>query len=506
MAQTDKYLLRACGARAAKSCSLSFTACSLTTACTSPLALKTTVTELSDSRVRLDAEVPSDELESRVQRTATQLGRDLRIPGFRKGKVPGPMVIQRIGRDAVLEQAVRDSLPEWYEEAIVRSGISTVGDPQLNLDQLPSTGEPLNFSIEVGVTPTASLGKYRELEVGKRSPEVPDEAVQTELDRLRESFARLDSVDREAREGDHLVLDFVGRVDGEEFKGGEARDYMLEIGGGRLIEGFEEQLVGARAGEERSVEIDFPDEYPAEELQGRHAVFDVRVKDVKEKQLPDLDDDFASEASEFDTVQELRDDIHHKLEHAQEHAIEDEFRQAAVDAAVAEAKVDLPDELVTARAEEMWERTERVLGAQGVDPASYLAASGKTKEEMVEEAKDDARRTLSRESVLEAVAEAEGIEVSDEDLLEALEPTAEREGTSPDKLLSSLAETGRDAPIRRELRLRRAVDTIAESAQAIEPGTAKARDAIWTPEKQAKEEGSAQLWTPGSGDAPAKPR
>jgi trigger factor len=468
------------------------------------MALKTTVTELSDSRVRLVAEVPSEELESRVQRTAAQLGRDLRIPGFRKGKVPGPMVIQRIGRDAVLEQAVRDSLPEWYEEAIVRSGVSTVGDPKVDLEHLPPSGEPLSFSIEVAVTPKATLGKYRELEVGKRSPEVPDEAVQTELDRLRDSFARLDSVDREAREGDHLVLDFVGRVDGEEFKGGEARDYMLEIGGGRLIEGFEEQLLGARGGESRTVEVDFPDEYPADELKGRHAEFDVQVKDVKEKRLPDLDDDFASEASEFDTLDELRADIHHKLEHAQEHSIEDEFRQEAVDAAVAEADIDLPEELVTARAQEMWERTERVLRAQGIDPESYLAASGRTQEQMVEEATEDARRTLARESVLEAVAEAEGIEVSDDELLEALAPTAEREGTKPDKLLARLKESGRDTPVRRELRLRQAVDAIAESARPIEPGKAKAREALWTPEKQAKEEGSAQLWTPGSGDPPPK--
>ena len=361
------------------------------------MALKTTVTELSDSRVRLDAEVPSEELESRMQRTAAQLGRDLRIPGFRKGKVPGPMVIQRIGRDAVLEQAVRDSLPEWYEEAIVRSGLSTVVTRSSTSTDLPSSGEPLSFSIEVGVTPKAKLGKYRELEVGKRSSQVPEEAVETELERLRDSFARLDSVDREAQQGDHLVMDFVGRVDGEAFKGGEARDYMLEIGGGRLIEGFEEQLVGVRAGEARTVEVDFPDEYPADELKGRHAVFNVKVKDVKEKLLPELDDDFSSEASEFDTLDELRADIHHKLEHAQEHTIEDEFRQEAVDAAVAQADIDLPDELVTARAEEMWERTERVLRAQGVDPESYLTASGRTQEQMVEEAKDDARRTLSRE-------------------------------------------------------------------------------------------------------------
>jgi trigger factor len=467
------------------------------------MAVRTTVTELPDSRVRLDAEVPSEEVESRLQRTAKQLGRELKIPGFRQGKVPAPMVIQRIGREAVLEQAVRDSLPEWYEEAIVRSGVSTVGDPQLNMEHLPPAGQALSFSIEVGVTPKATLGDYKDLEVGKRSPAVPDEAIQAELDRLRETLARLDSVDRPAQQGDHLVVDFQGRVDGELFKGGEARDYMLELGGGRLIEGFEEQLIGAKAGEQRTVEVPFPAEYQAEELAGREAVFEVQVKDVKEKQLPELDDDFASEASEFETLEELRADIEHRLEHAQEHQIEDEFREAAVDAAVAEAALDLPDELVTARAEEMWDRTERVLRAQGIDPEAYVQASGRTREQLIQDAREDARKALGRESVLEAVADAEGIEVSDEDLVEALEGTAEREGTKPDKLLERLKKSGRDVPVRRELRMRRAVDAIAGSARPIEPGAAKAREQIWTPDKQRKEETSAQLWTPGAGDPPA---
>ena len=464
------------------------------------MPVQTKVTELPDSRVRLDAEVPSTEIESRLQRTATALGRELKLPGFRQGKVPAAMVIQRMGREAVLEQAVRDSLPEWYEEAILRSGVSTVGDPKLDLTELPAAGEPLSFSIEVGITPRAKLGRYKELEVGRREPEVPPEAVQAELDRLRESFARLDSVERPAAEGDHLVVDFVGRVDGEEFKGGQARDYMLELGGGRLIEGFEEQLVGAGAGDTRTVEVDFPADYQAEELQGRHATFDVEVKDVKRKELPALDDDFASEASEFDTLDELRRDIEHKLEHAQEHTIEDEFREAAVDAAAAEADLTLPDELVTARAEEMWERTERMLAAQGISPETYLQASGKTREEMIEQAREDAAKQLAREAVLEAVADAEGIEVSDDELLEVIERSAEREQTKPAKLLARLKESGRDVALRRDLRLRKGVEVIAASAVAIEAGTAAAREKIWTPEKQRKEEGSSQLWTPGSGD------
>jgi trigger factor len=469
------------------------------------MPVQTTVTELPDSRVRLDAEVPSEEIESRLQRTATALGRELKLPGFRKGKVPPAMVIQRMGREAVLEQAVRDSLPEWYEEAILRAGVSTVGDPKLNLEDLPAAGEPLSFTIEVGTTPRAKLGRYKELEVGRREPDVPAEAVQAELDRLRESFARLDSVARPAAQGDHVVVDFVGRVDGEEFKGGQARDYMLELGGGRLIPGFEEQLVGAAAGDTRTVEVDFPDDYQAEELRGRHATFDVEVKDVKRKELPALDDDFASEASEFDTLAELRADIEHKLEHAQEHTIEDEFREAAVDAAAAEADLTVPDDLVAARAEEMWERMERMLGAQGISPETYLQASGRTRDQMVEEAREEAARQLAREAVLEAVADAEGVEVTDDELLEVLERSAAREGQKPGKLLARLKQSGRDVALRRDLRLRKAVDVVADSAVPIDAGQADAREKIWTPEKQRREEGSAQLWTPGSGPPPDAP-
>jgi trigger factor len=465
------------------------------------MPVKTTVTELPDSRVRLDAEVPGDELEQRVQRAAAAIGRDLRIPGFRKGKVPAPMVIQRMGRDAIVEQAVRDSLPEWYEEAILRSGVSTVGDPKLDLDldEVPAAGAPLNFSIEVSVTPKATLGEYKGLEVGKRGPELPEGAVDHELDHLRERFARVETVDRPLAAGDMAIVDFVGRLDGEPFAGGEARDYMLEIGGGRLVEGFEEQLLGADAGESRTVEIDFPDDYHSEDLRGKHAVFEVQVKDVREKELPTLDDDFAAESSEFDTIDELRTDIEQRLLHAQEHSIEDEFREAVVDATVADANVELPDELVTARAEEMWERTERALRAQGIDPETYFKTSGKSREQVIDETKNDAARQLWRESVLEAVADAEGLESSDDDLLEALGPVAEREGTKPEKVLERLVANGRDLPIRREIRLRKAIDAMVESATAIDIDSAKAREKLWTPEKQRKEEGSAQLWTPGQG-------
>jgi trigger factor len=453
--------------------------------------------------VRLEAEVPSEEIESSLERAATQLGRELRIPGFRKGKVPPGMVIQRVGREAVLEQAVRDSLPAWYEQAILASDVSAVGDPKLELDELPSAGKPLSFSIEIAVTPKAKLGTYKELEVGRREPSVPEDAIDQEVERLRDAFARVESVDRPIQAGDFAVVDFVGSVDGEQFQGGEARDYMLEIGGGRLIEGFEEQLVGASAGDSRTVEVDFPEDYHAEDLRGKHAVFEVEIKDVKEKELPELGDDFASEASEFDTLAELRADIRSKLEHAQEHSLEDEFREAVVDAAAAEAQIDLPDDLVTSSAEEMWSRTEQMLSRQGIDPDTYMKASGKTREQVIEDAKPDAAQRLARESVLEAVVEAEQISVTDEELVEVLRGTAERESTSPEKLLEQLKAAGRDVPLRRDLTLRKAADFLVEHAKPIEMEKAKVREKLWTPGKE-RDQGSSQLWTPGDEPPTAK--
>jgi trigger factor len=467
------------------------------------VAVKTKVTELPDSRVRLDAEVSSDDIESSLRQAAREIGRDMRIPGFRKGKVPPEIVIRRIGRDAVLEQAVRDSLPRWYEQAILQADLNTVGDPKLDLPELPPAGESLNFSIEVAVTPTAKLGSYKGLEVGRREPSVPQEVIDQELERLREAVARVESVDRPIENGDLAVVDFVGTIEGVPFEGGEARDYMLEVGSGRLVEGFEEQLVGASAGERRDVEIEFPSEYHSEDLAGKHAHFEVTIKDVKQKELPALDDDFASEASEFDTLTELRDDIEQKLEAAQERSIEEEFREAVVDAAVEQAQIDVSDELVEARAHEMWHRTERALERAGRDPETFLKAAGRTHDQMVEEAKPDAARQLGRESVLEAVAEAESIEVSDAEVMEALQSAAEAEGKSAEHVLERLRESGRDAPLRHDLRLRKAADLLVESARPIGVEQAKAREKLWTPEKE-REPGSGGLWTPG--DEPPQER
>src|SRR3954447_3715689 len=461
--------------------------------------MKTSITELGDSRVRVEVGIEPDTVEKRVERAARQLAGDMRVPGFRKGKVPSALVIQRVGREAVLEQALRDSLAEWYERALMDTGITPIGDPQLNVESLPGEGEELEFSIEVSVRPPAKLGEYQGLEVGKVEPEVPDEAVQSELDRLRQGFAALNPVDRPAAPGDVLVIDYAGTVDGEPFEGSEATDLTIELGAEALLPEFDEALTEGSAGDEVTVDITFPDDYRPEHLAGKTATFKVTVKEVREKELPDLDDDFATEASEFDTLEELRSEIRDRIGAALQQRAADDFRAAAVDAAAANATIDLPKELVHGRAHDMWDRLERSLRSRGIDPAAYVQMQGKPREELVTDMEADAQQALRREATLAAVADAEGIEVSDQELLEALGPGEGDE--APEKLLENLTSTGRDSLLRSEIRLRKPADVIADSAKPIPAEQAAARDALWTPEKEREESEAAEagLWTPGSG-------
>lgn len=460
--------------------------------------MKTTVTELPESRVRVEAEVAPEAVHAGVQRAARDLAREMRLPGFRKGKAPPSLVVQRLGFGSVLQEAIRESLPRWYEEALLGTGVSSVGDPDIEIVSAPEgEGEPLGFKFEIGVRPKAKLGEYKGLEVGRAEPEPTDEIVDREVERIRAGFAKLEPVERAAAEGDVLLVDFEGLVDGQAFEGGKASDYLLELGGGQLIEGFEEQLLGADGGEEREVKVTFPEDYQAEKLAGQDAVFKVEVKEVREKVLPELDDDFAAEASEFDTLEELRADIAERVGEVVGERAEQDFRVAAVEAAAEAATVELPEQIVAARAAERWERLERQLAGSGMSPDSFLQMQGKTREEMLEEARPDAERELRREAVLAAVVEAEGIEASEEEMVEALAHTAEHERTTPEKLLARLREGGRDAVVREDVQVRKAVELIAESAKPIPLAQAEAREKIWTPEKEGEEKPS-ELWTPDS--------
>jgi trigger factor len=394
------------------------------------------------------------------------------------------VIIKRVGRETVLDEAVRDSIGRWYSAAIDAAKIVPVGEPDLDITDRPREGEPLRFSIEIGVRPTATLGEYAGLEVGRRDPEVADEAIDGEIEQLRDRMAKLETVERPAETGDFVVMDFLGSVDGVPFGGGEGRDQMVELGSGRLVPGFEDQLTGASAGQDKTVTIEFPDDYGAPDLAGKQAEFAVTVKEVKAKELPELDEDFAAEAG-FDTLDELREDIRERLAEAQEREIEGEFREAALDAAVAAATVEVPEPLIEARAKEMWDEMAHTLAHQGISREAFLQYANKTEEELTAENREPAERDLRREAVLAAVVEAEGIEASDDDVMESLERAAAAEGGSPKKLLERLRSSGRLDALKADIAQRKAIEHIADSAKPvkIEQSTSEraAASGIWTP-------------------------
>jgi trigger factor len=491
-------------------------------------AVNTTVTELPESRVNVDVEVAAEEIQRTLENQARKLGQEMKIPGFRTGKIPPAVVIQRIGRDPILDEAVRARLTDWYMKAVNESGIAPVGDPEVDLGDLPAEGKALKFSFEVGVRPTAKLGTYRGVEVGRREPAADPEAVDAQIEEMRERFARLEVVKRPAEEGDFVTIDFLGTIDGEPFSGGEGRDQLVDLGAGQLIPGFEEGIVGMSAGEAKTIDATFPDDYGAKHVAGKAAQFEVTVKEVKHKDLPALDDDFASDAAGYDTLEELRESITAELLEHDKTQVDIEYRAAALDAVVSEAEVDVPDALVSARAHELLDRMLHALGHQGITKDAYLKISGKTETELIDDSKPDAEQALRREAVLAAIIEAEQIEPSEQELLDALEPAAEREQMSRQKLLDRLRQAGRVGHLAQEVAAEQAIELVISEAKPIsveeagkkataaekKAAPAKAKkapakrkaaakpadpgDELWTPDKEEPAGDAGKLWTPGS--------
>jgi trigger factor len=493
-------------------------------------AVNTTVTELPESRVNVDVEIAAEEIQRSLENQARKLGQEMKVPGFRTGKIPPAVVIQRIGRESILDEAVRGRLTDWYLKAVQDSGIAPVGDPDVDLGDLPEEGKALKFSFEVGVRPTAKLGTYRGLEVARREPVADPEAVDAQIEEMRERFARLEVVKRPAENGDFVTIDFVGTVDGEPFSGGEGRDQLIDLGAGQLIPGFEDGIIGASAGEERVVDATFPEDYGAAHVAGKAAQFAITVKEVKHKDLPELDDEFASDAAGFDSLEELRQSIADELLEHDAKQVDIEFRANALDAVVAEAEVDLPEKLVGARAGELLDRMLHSLSHQGITKEHYLQISGQTEDELISQARPDAEQALRREAVLAAIIEAEQIEPTEQQLLDALEPAAEREQMSRQKLLDRLRSAGRVDALAKEIAAEQAMDLVVTEAKPVSPEQAekkqaaaakkkpaetaakkkpaakkkaaakkaKPADEIWTPEGDKPAGDADKLWTPGS--------
>jgi trigger factor len=446
--------------------------------------VQTQVEELGGDRVRLTVEVPSADVRHAVEHAASDLAGSLKIPGFRKGKVPMPVLLSRVGKERLLSEAVDSHIGGWFWNAAADSRIRPVTQPQYDYELPSSSEDAFAFTAEVAVQPKAEPADWTTIEVPAAEPDVPAELVEHELEALRSSVAELVPVEgRGAAEGDALVID----VDGAE---GEAqRDLVVTLGAGRLLPELEAGIAGMEAGETKEIEYSLPE--------GESQSVSVTVKEIKEPVLPPLDDELAKAASEFETLDELRADIEGRLREQVEEELEGEFRGAAVDALVEASGVEVSEALVEARAGNLIRAFVSGLERRGISLETYLALSGETAEQIQERLLADARRSLARELVLEAVAEQLGIEVSDDELRAFIREQAElSEEEDPDALVDQVWHSGRHESLRTDLRLRAALDRVATEVKRIPVELAQAREKLWTP-GQEKPEGAAKLWTPG---------
>jgi trigger factor len=465
------------------------------------MPLTAEVTTLEENKVRLDVAVPEDEVQKGMARAIRQLGREVRVPGFRPGKAPAEVIVQRVGRDAVVQEMLKGSLGGWYSAAVAETGVQPIDDPDLDLESVPEEGD-LTFQAVVQVRPTATLGEYTGLDVGRADVEVPEGALEAELNALREKASRLVPVERPSAAGDFVVIDFDGAIDGKPLRQAAQRDYVVELGGGRLLPEFDEKLTGLSAGETVTFPLTYADDDGRPELAGTTVDYTATVKLVQAKELPELSDDLALEVSEFDTLDELRADLERRLEEAATAQVDELYRRMAIDAVTERATVEVPTVMVDRRIGTILQQTAQQL-PEGVSFEDYVAATGRSIEQIIEELRPDAEAALRRELVVEAVADAEGIEVSDEEMEEQVRSDAEATGRAADRLLHELQHHGGWDALRQDMRLKKAVDLIIEGANPIPMAQAEAREKLWTPEDEAKSESG--IVTPGAAgkDAPA---
>ena len=443
----------------------------------------TQLEELGGNRVRLTVEVSAHDVAHAVEHAASDLATQIKIPGFRKGKVPMPVLVSRVGKERIYAEAVDSHIGGWFWRAAARERIRPVAEPQYEYELPGDESGGWSFSATVDIQPKPEIPDWKTLEVPKAAPEVPAELIDRELDTLRESVAELVPADgRPAREGDTLVVDLVS-------PSGEAqRDYVVELGTGRLIEEVELALVGASAGETKEVGYDLADETTAN--------VEITVKEIKEKVLPPLDDELARAASEFNTLAELRTDIEGRLREQLEEEVEGAFRAAAVDTLVAESNVEAAGPLVEARTAELLNGFLRSLQRRGIAPETYLMLTGRSPQELEESMRAEAAQSVSRELVLEVLADKLGIDIADEQVLELIREQAD-DGEDPSEVLEQLRHSGRLETLREDLRLRDALDRLVADVKPIAVELAQAREKLWTPDKE-KAPGEQKLWTPGS--------
>ena len=442
------------------------------------------VEELGGNRVRRTVDVSPHELEHAVEHAASDLAGSIKIPGFRKGKVPRQVLLANVGKDRLWVEAVESHIGGWFWNAAAQSRLRPVATPEYDFELPQSETAPWSFSATVEVQPTPEIVDWTILEVPRAESVVPEELVQAELDALRASIAELvPADDRPAAEGDTVVVDLSG-ADGT----GQS-DTVVELGSGRLVPEIESALVGASVGDTRSVRYELAD--------GNETTVDVTLKHVNEKVLPELDDELARSASEFDTLADLRTDIEGRVRTAVDEQIDAAFRSDAVDELVRASNVQGAGPLVESRARELLNGFVRSLANRGLTPEAYFQVTGQTPELLTAQVRAEAAQSVARELALEAVAEKAGIVVSDDDVKDLIREQAAASGDDADDVIADIWAHGHQESLREDLRLRAALDRLAADVKPISPEAHAAREAIWTPDKE-KPAGETKLWTPGS--------
>ncbi|MDG5470985.1 trigger factor [Jeotgalibacillus sp. ET6] len=413
--------------------------------------------------VEVNAETVNKGLDDAFKKVVKQIN----VPGFRKGKMPRQMFEKRFGVESLYQDALDLILPEAYANAVEEAGIQPVDRPEIDVEQMEK-GKELIFTAKVIVKPEVKLGEYKGLEVEKMETEVTEDDVAAELKTLQERQAELVVKEEGAIEnGDTVTLDFEGFVDGEAFEGGQAENYSLEIGSGSFIPGFEEQLVGLSAGEEKDVEVSFPEEYHAEELAGKPAVFKVKVHEIKAKELPSLDDEFAKETDdeEVETLDQLKEKTRARLEEEKKNTSEAALRDSLLEQASQNAEIDVPEAMITTEVDRMLQEFEQRLSSQGMNLELYFQFSGQDEEALRGQMKEDAAKRVRTNLTLEAIAEAENITVTEEDVENELSKMTEQFGMSVEQIKTALG--GSTEVLENDLKMQKAIDFLVDNSQTV---------------------------------------
>lgn len=423
------------------------------------------VEKLEKNMAKLTIEVSAAEFEKALENAFLKNKNKISVPGFRKGKVPRQMVEKMYGPEIFYEDAANALIPDAYSKALDECEEDIVSSPEIDVTQI-GKGKPFIFTATVALKPEVKLGKYKGVKVESAEVTVTDEEVDAKIEKERENNARtIEVTDRPVKDGDMIVLDFEGFVDGVAFDGGKGENYPLTIGSGAFIPGFEEQLVGAEIGKEVEVNVTFPENYQAEELKGKAAVFKCTIKEIREKELPALDDEFASEVSEFDTLEEYRKDVRETLFIEKEKAAREAKEAAVIDAIIADSDMDIPEAMVTTQQKQMIDEFAQRIQMQGLTMEQYLQFTGASLDKMMEQVKPQAETRIKSRLVLEAVAAKEGIEATEEDYEEEIKTMAEVYQMEPDKIKEMLPEKSVKG-IKEDIAVKKAAEFVVNNAKA----------------------------------------